>query len=95
MHRRLVVTKRFLRKLNFTKIPVRLIISTIIWAREMVHWVKALAVKPNNLSSTPGIHIWWKESTDSPKLSSDFHMQVSTNTHTCVHAHTHTHSGGQ
>lgn len=88
MHRRLVVTKRFLRKLNFTKILVRLIISTIIWAREMIHWVKLLATKPNNLSSTPG-SIWWKERTDPLKLSSDFHVQVSTNAYTCTHAHTH------
>lgn len=57
MHRRLVVTKRFLRKLNFTKILVRLIINTIIWARKMVHWVKALAAKHNNLSSTSRIHV--------------------------------------
>lgn len=57
MHRRLVVTKRFLRKLNITKIPVRLIINTIIWAREMGHYVKALVAKPNNLSSTSEIHM--------------------------------------
>ena len=57
MHRRLVVTKRFLRKLNFTKIPVRLIINTIIWAREMVNYEKALVAKHNNLSSTSEIHM--------------------------------------
>lgn len=35
----------------------------------MAQWVKALAVKPNNLT-----WILWKERASSRKLTSDFHM---------------------
>lgn len=46
-------------------------------------WLKALAAKSDDLSLSPG-PTWWKEGTDSLKLSSEFPMNTSGLLHTII-----------
>ena len=63
-------------------------------AGEMAQWVKALATKPDdlssvprNLSSVPRTHSW-KERTNFHRLSTDLHTHAAAHTHTHTHTHT-------
>lgn len=59
-------------------------LNTQSWACKMVQPIKCLLHKPSNIGSIPAAHTKMKESTNSTKLSSDFHKW----TVACAHKHT-------
>lgn len=66
-------------------------VNQVLRASEMTQWVNVTAAKPGGFEFSPW-DPWWKEKTNSQKLSSDFHMLpvARAHTHTCTHTLMHT-----
>lgn len=62
------------------------IVKYAVWDSEMAQWVKVIAANSDNLSLTPGAHMW-KGSVSSCKVSANVHTSFVAH----VYKYTHTH----